>query len=227
MNSENDQIFPVVAADVKKVCLVDQSKMDSLIACLQKSRDFLGLTQLEKLICRLVSDSETVVSIRRLIYWLHDWINEADIGLDIVKSDIWKNAEQDGVDENQFKQLLEKLSGPFDGISRQVKAIRVLGAAGSRLTDFSFICDLRPVYDHPERSEVEGLIPLTTLSLETQDASGQIQRVEAILSASDLHELMKEAKVAQGKLKQLEALAVKTELPIPDLLTRLENSEDQ
>lgn len=217
MNSEERHFLSAVAADVRIVCAVDDSQIDTICARLGEATGYLGSSRLKKVIGDQVSDQEAADAVFRLVLGLHEWVHESDVDIDELSSAIWEHKDDGEIDEEQFRQRVRQLSGPFQAIARQAKAIRVTASAGSRLTEFRFICDLRPVYKVQDRSEIEGLVPLTTLTMETRNASGATRRVEAILSASDLTELVKEAEMAQKKLDELAALAERTELPIPDL----------
>jgi len=228
MNVEEHNFLSAVAADVAKACDLDDSQIGAICNRLREEKGYLGSARLKNIIREQVSDEKAVDAVYRLVLGLHEAGYVSEIDLEEITSDIWGHKGGEDLDEARFRQTIRQLSGPFQAIARQAKAIRVTAAAGNRLTEFQFICDLRPVYKVQDRSEIEGLVPLTTLTMEMRNASGENHRVEAILSASDLAELVKEADVARKKLDELAALAAKTELPIPDLkMTRRLDAENE
>ena len=122
-------------------------------------------------------------------------------------------------------RLLELLACA-PGLQRQAKAEKLSEATGQRLKRLQMICDLRPIFDS-ERKQIEGVIPLTTLSAICEGVNGFPVGFEAILSEQDVENLCELANRTKQKLAALKRLAGSVELPIPSVeLTELRNKSN-
>ncbi|MFN9414134.1 MAG: hypothetical protein ACK56W_17705 [Pirellula sp.] len=215
---------------------VEKARLDKLVSELSESSGFLSGESLRKLIIKNLPmdvDEDTISALWRLVLGLHEVIHENDVSNEqqseffelVVQS---AKEDADTFPDQLGQELLRRLSGPFLAVRRQAKAIRMVKAAGHQLSEFKFVCDLRPVFTPGSRGDIDGVIPLTTLTMETIDASGKKHRNEVVLSYQELQLLIDEAKVAHGKLDKLIELAQNAKVTVPDLkMTRRPPSESE
>jgi len=85
-----------------------------------------------------------------------------------------------------------------------------------RVEAVDLVCDIRPVFDD-SRTNVEGVIPFTTLKVVATGVDQFPISFEAVLSASDVLALLKKAELAVAKLNALGRLAERTNLPVPSV----------
>lgn len=227
------EFIEAVTEDLEVACAIKSDSIDSLIDELRHNTSFVSGPVLREIVVKhLPSDDasdDAVAAVWRLLLGLHEIINENDLDEDQRKQffeSICDESESDeSFDRQRALELLEKLVGPFEAIQRQAKAVRVAKAAGHQLSEFRFVCDLRPVFSLKDRQKIDGLIPLTTLTMESFDASGQVKRNEVVLSYRELQQLINEATVAQQKLNQMVKVAESAKVIVPDMqLTRRPDS---
>ena len=143
----------------------------------------------------------------------------------------WKDSHEDdpsALVDNDFDDCLKAFAGPFLAIERQANAVRVSKLAGNRANAISFVNDLRPVYRQPERDRIEGMIPLTTMVVDSVNPTGNESHIEVVLSMTDLDKLIKNAQTAQKKIAQLVELARTAGKEVPELgLTKSTAVESQ
>ena len=227
------QFFAAVAKDVAEVSKVDATQFANAIDALQKASGFLGSSKALELISEHVTDSTSADAIRNLVFALHDWVNEQGAQLPKL-GESFKEALQESEDPKvefdgeRFDVCLKALAGPFESIERQANATRVAAMSGKRLEDITFVSDLRPVYRRPDRDEIEGFIPMTTMVVSTKDSSGEESQLELIVSLSKLESIIDEANKAKDKLHQLVEFSSKAGIEIPNLdLTRSKSKTDE
>ena len=225
------EYLSAIAEDVIRVSKIDSAAFETTISELNSSGSFLDGDQATALIATQVSDQEAQSAIHRLIFAVHEWVNEsrvevAELGEELKAA--WKECNGSSeIDEASFDKSLKALAGPFSGVERQANAVRVSNLAGNRASAISFVSDLRPVYRQPERDEVEGMIPLTTMVVDVSNPSGAESHLEVVLSISDLNKLIKEAQSAKNKIGQLIELAKSAGKEVPVLgLTKNLSAED-
>lgn len=115
---------------------------------------------------------------------------------------------------DRLKMLLPVIIREYPGRLRQSKAVQLSEATGLRVESIDLICDLRPILDET-RSQVEGVIPLTTLKIVASGVDRFPISFEAILSAKDVQELLRTAERAISKLNALGEFAAQRDLRIP------------
>ena len=125
---------------------------------------------------------------------------------------------------SQLKDRLPLLIREYPSRLRQLKAARLAEATGLRAESVDLICDLRPVLDE-SRSEIIGVIPITTLKIVASGVDQFPIAFEAILSAKDVQELLKEAESAVKELNVLGEFAAHNHIKIPavDLTETIED----
>lgn len=225
------EYLSAIAEDVIRVSKIDKASFDATIKELKSSKAFLDNAQAVVLIAKHVAAKEPQEAIYKLIFAMHEWVNEAGVEVGSVGEELksaWKACKGSiEFSETKFDKSLEALSGPFPGVERQANAIRVSNLAGNRASSISFVSDLRPVYRQPRRDKVDGMIPLTTMVVDVVNPSGAESHLEFVLSISDLNTLITEAQSARSKIDQLIELAKSAGKEVPLLgLTRTTAVED-
>lgn len=219
------EFIDALTEDLTVATKVDKARIDSLLKDLSEASGFLDGESLRKLIVKSLptgASEETITALWRLVLGLHEVLHENDVSNE-QKSEFFELVVQSAKEDTDTfpsqlgRELLLRLSGPFLAVRRQAKAIRMVKAAGHQLSEFKFVCDLRPVFTPGNRSDIDGVIPLTTLTMETIDASGEKHRNEVVLSYQELQLLIDEAKVAHGKLDKLIELAKNAKVTVPEL----------
>jgi len=218
MNSEEEFGFDEFAEDVKAACQIERSVLDRLVHDLAEESGFLDTERVAEIAQRICGSDKPAHAAWRLVLGLHEWINGTDLTAETLSQVAAHHVETDEEGQQTFLRVITALAGPFDGIERQENAVRVSNSIGNRATSLSFICDLRPVFDLRDRNTIEGLIPLTTLHLETVDSDGNGSITETVMSVEDLQELIREARIALVKLHRLRELAEEAGKPIPSVL---------
>jgi len=117
---------------------------------------------------------------------------------------------------SDLKRLLPLIIRPYPARQRQAKAERLAVATSMRVEAVDLVCDIRPVFDD-SRTNVEGVIPFTTLKVVATGVDQFPISFEAVLSASDVLALLKKAELAVAKLNALGRLAERTNLPVPSV----------
>jgi hypothetical protein len=115
-----------------------------------------------------------------------------------------------------LKRVLPLIIKPYPARQRQAKAERLAAATGLRAETVDLVCDLRPVFDD-SRTNVEGVIPITTLKVVASGADRFPVSFEAILSASDVQALLKKTEAAVNKLNAIGRLAERAQLRVPSV----------
>lgn len=133
---------------------------------------------------------------------------------ELVKENFGDLAERDR--RRLVERLVSVSSIASSGIKLAQKAFRVATILGHELESFELVCDLRPVFDD-ERTEVKGLIPVTTLQLVIEaDDVGSKQTIQARISERDLKSLCKKAERARSKLDAMKAFVRSSGVPLPE-----------
>jgi hypothetical protein len=114
----------------------------------------------------------------------------------------------------RLRQLRNRLASHWSSIERQAKAERLGKATGQALEKIELICDLRPIFNST-RTQVEGLIPITTLRVTVEGPDGLPTALEAILSREDVDRLSEIASHAKAKLEALVNLSSRFDIEIP------------
>lgn len=219
------ELIDALTEDLLLATNVEQARIDAILSELSETAGFLSGPALRNLIKRNLAENvseETIAALWRLVLGLHEVIHENDASKkqrdELFEMVVQTAKDEDGFKEQPGRELLQRLSGPFLAIRRQAKAIRMAKASGHQLSEFKFVCDLRPIFTPDSRDSIDGVIPLTTLTMETVDASGETNRNEVVLSYRELQNLIDEATIAQGKLDKLIELAENAKVTVPDML---------
>lgn len=227
-----EEFFSAVAEDVIRVTKVDATRLTAALNALRTHPGYLSGGKAIELLANHVSEIESQEAIRNLVFALHEWVNESSFPIEELANSFksaWKESHQERqgeLPEATFDECLRKLVGPFPPIERQANAVRVSNLAGNRASSVSFVTDLRPVYRQPQRDQIEGMIPLTTMVVNFSNASGGEGHLEVVLSNMELDRLIKEAQVAKGKMSQLVELAQSANKEVPELTLTRNTAED-
>jgi hypothetical protein len=138
-----------------------------------------------------------------------------------------ENRDPELLTSDQFSQIRERIPliiKEYPARLRQSKAHRLAEATGLRAESIDLVCDFRPVLDE-SRSQIIGVIPFTTLKVVASGVDRFPITFEAILSAKDVQELLKDAELAVKKLNVMGEFAARHDIKIPavDLTETVEN----
>ncbi len=212
--------------DLRKLLELDESVLESAKRTLAGQPSFLTRRQLQESLASGVDDSTAADMICRVIRWV-ERLRRPDGRIDRAFQVLRElpPVEKEGetptevFSEKQLAALqirVESLFACAPGLQRQSKAESLEDATGQRLKRIRLICDLRPIFDS-ERQQIEGVMPLTTLSAVCEGVNGLPVGFEAILSERDVENLCEMATMAKQKLASLRRLAASSNFPIPSV----------
>lgn len=217
--------------DLRKFLEVDESVIESAKRTLARQPSFLTRQQLKESLVSGVDNPTTASLIYKVIRWVERF-RRPDGTIDRafqLLSELQSVEKEDDSPTAVFpKEQLAALQDRIvslvacaPGLQRQSKAESLEDATGQRLKRIRLICDLRPIFDS-KRQQIEGVMPLTTLSAICEGVNGFPVGFEAILSERDVENLCEMATLAKQKLAALRRLALTSNLPIPSVeLTEL------
>ncbi len=211
--------------DAKILLNLDINQINSIREDLRAFSGFLDHGRLSEILHTYVEDETLCGRLARFIVAVDDRLRKTDQNVHHIMSsiknwlDIEENQKKGLLTREQFEELhrrLPLLIEPFPGLSRQAKAERLSEATGFPLEDIQIICDLRPLFDE-ERECVQGMIPFTTLKVVCEGVDGLPLALEAVLSRSQVTELLKKATAAEKKLSRLDAFLTEKGLQVPPI----------
>lgn len=216
--------------DLKGLLGLDELAMRSVKSTLKGLPPFLTREQLKESLERGTNDSTTAALVFRVIRWVERFqrpdgtidrafqlLRKFQVGNKGSSTSSDFSEEDLGALQGRILELLACAPGRL----RQSKAESLAEATGQRLKRIRLICDFRPIFDG-ERQVIEGVMPLTTLSMVCEGVNGLPVGFEAILSEKDVENLCEMATMAKQKLAAMRHLAAATKLPIPSVdLTEL------
>ena len=211
--------------DAKILLDLDINQIKSIREDLRSFSGFLDRGRLAEVLHTYVEDEESCRRLARFVIAIDGRLRATDQNVNHLASSIekWLDEEENKkkglLSWEQFEQLrprLPLLIEPFPGLSRQAKSERLSQATGLPLEAVQIICDLRPVFDEA-RECVEGVIPFTTLKVVCKGVDGLPVALEAVLSRTQVSELLKKATFAEQKLSGLEKLLSEKDLAVPSI----------
>lgn len=119
-------------------------------------------------------------------------------------------------DATKFLDRLRILVKDRPALTRQRKAEQLATSIGHPLEEVQIICDLRPVFD-PNRKDVEGVVPVTTLKIVVTGENGLPMRMEARLTASQVADLADKSAKAKSKLEALRDFVAEKKVDCPKI----------
>jgi len=209
--------------DAKILLDLDINQINAIRDDLRAFPGFLDREKLSDIVHTYVEDERSCGRLARFIMAVDKKLRTTEQNVHHLMSSVQKwldgkeNQKKPLLSREQFEELQQRLPlliQPFSGLSRQAKAERLSEATGLPLEDVQIICDLRPVFDE-ERECVEGMIPFTTLRVVCKGVDGLPVALEAVLSRTQVSELLTKATAAEKKLSRLEELLSKKDLPVP------------
>lgn len=223
--------FPIVAesyakdedflADAKVVLALEDSVCAALGDALTAETSFLDRETLRGVVKRVlgpeVLDAQTVADFIWLLHRAlrHESDETVERSVALLREAIAEHSNK--LTKQQKKQLadrIEKLVAAPSGLARQYKAEQLAEATGTELEDLQVICDVRPVFNE-ERSEIEGAIPISTLTLDVTKPDGSPSRIEVRLTEAQVADLFEKAHYAQTKLSAIKRMLEKNSIALP------------
>lgn len=204
---------------------VGEEGVQHIAASLDKANGYLSDESLESLIASVIGDDEAnVARLTNLLMRGTSLLREGEPPtalLDYLEDPLAgppgrKTNPLTADEKATLSGLLPKVIRRYPALERQAKALRLAEAFPLRAEAVNLICDLRPVFDDT-RTQVEGVIPLTTLKVVASGVDRFPVSFEAVLSARDVLALQKEVENAVAKLNALGKFAERAQLPVPDV----------
>jgi hypothetical protein len=219
--SPDEMVNARFLADAKRALDPSIEQLVAIADELSSFPGFLDQKTLRGIVGSIIQSDEHARSVSRLILNVSRMFRLSGRTLKDLSEqlDAWQRTDENqkvfSVEElAELQRRLSVILKPFDGIERQAKARRLVGATGLKLKAIELICDLRPVFDE-ERTSVEGVFPYTILKVVCDGEDGLPISMEAILSERDVDELAKKAEAATIKLRSLKALLAAKDIRIP------------
>ncbi len=206
-------IPPSFVADAKSLLDFDDAEIDAIAVRLESSPEFLSREALEQLLANATDGSEHGERLARVLLFADARREDQKESPEKLFSKIeaWVEADDKESEPLSPEQVTElrprflRFVKRYPGLRRRANAARVRKATGMPLEDIQLICDARPVYDE-KWTQIEGMIPLTTLKVVCTAASGMPVALEAVLSQKQVDDLAEKAKTAKAKLAVLKGL---------------------
>ena len=185
---------------------------------------YLSQSNRRAILNELISQTEKIPQYESLFKLVGHYIDRPNAADEILTSLRYAKGMDDDDDgrplaitndeRTELKRRLELVLRRYPGLRRQNKAERLSVATGLSVDSVDLICDLRPVFSE-DRTEVQGLIPLTTLKVVASGVDRFPISFEAILSARDVQRLFDIAEKAVAKLNTLGNFAAEAKQTIP------------
>lgn len=191
---------------------------------------FLDRTKLQQLLSEGLQDETRSKGLARFITVFGERLRKMGESTDALTRSLAKwieeNQEQQIIRPDEIPQLQQRLAlllSPLPCLARQAKAERLAEATGNPIESLDIICDVRPVFDD-ERTQIEGMMPLTLLRLVCKGADGLPIALEATLSEQEVRAIADAAQKALKKLDKIHELLERKQIEVPstDLTKRVQ-----
>lgn len=223
----SQEIPGAVVTDAKVLLDLPLDTLERIGDELARYPGFLADGMMDKIVAEVLGDrqEDTASRLARFIRFGEFYLRGKNEGYGalLARLEKWRQSERKQRPEteslsdeewHQIKQRIPVVLKEYPGRLRQQKADRLAEATGLRAESLDLICDLRPVMDE-SRSQITGLIPLTTLRIVASGVDQFPITFEAVLSAKDVQELFRLAESAVKKLNTLGEFAAKAAIAIP------------
>jgi hypothetical protein len=190
-----------------------------LVARLSSSDRFLDRTALRKLFDEALGKGKGTHDLAAVIHKIAGLLHDADKPAGEAMDDLAEAIQEKavGLETQERVILIERLrllaAEPI-GLAKQYKARALVGAIGSELDEFKFICDIRPIFDE-RREKIEGAIPITILRLAYTLPDQGDAVVELRITEKQLKEFKVQVETAQRKLDIIKDSLRDQGVPIP------------
>ena len=222
-------LSPTAVRDATILLQLELSEIQAIRNDLESTTGFIDRTKLHEVMHSRLPNEEQAKGLVRFIMFFKERTPQArDLRTVEESTDQWlKNIEawindtpeQDVIEKEQLPDLVERLNiilAPLPGFKRQAKAEKLTTVTGQPLEGFELICDIRPVFDE-DQSEIEGMIPYTTLRIVSEDAAGLPVAFEVILTEQNVHQLFDATSKAKKKLCQIHDRLTQSDFEIPKI----------
>lgn len=206
-------------SDAGTILRLPEETYEELARALSAFNGFLDRKALSEITSQTVPSGNQPETVSGVIWRLNRYVRESDEtlteSLQILKTAIQKHGTDfESEQRSQLGDRLATLIAEPLGFVRQHKADRLVEATGRELTDLQIICDLRPVFNE-ERTEIEGAIPVSTLTLDLVELDGNTTRLEVRLSKRQIADLCRKAESAKGKSALIEKMLADKGIVLP------------
>lgn len=204
--------------DARAILAMDETTVEALGDALAADESFLDRSNLERVLHRFLPAEDTAKDVSRTISRMADMLRDADEPLGsavrLLKEAICEHSTKlEQEDRRKLGDRIEKLSVLPQGLTRQHKAEQLAEATGRELEQLQILCDLRPVLTEDRRT-VEGAIPITTLTLQVDDA-GTSSTLEIRMTERQVIELCEKAEFARTKLETIKRMLEEKSIVMP------------
>ena len=194
---------PGMVRDLRAVAAVETSAVGGFAQALRQETGVLTKQRVENL-TRQFFDDATAESVVRTILILRPESKEELLAL-VDRARQVSDERRQLLPDAEFaalKRNLDALGQDYPSLALMRKAQRLLRDTGNEIVDSIFICDLRPVFDEPQK-RVEGFVALANLRVQYIRQNGDRDVFEIVLTEDEVLTLIQQAKKALKKMKVL------------------------
>ena len=195
---------PKMIEDLRHIADLDTTVVEGLSKAVAATPGVLTRDRLHELIKEAITDEKAAGSVARTLRNMPPEIKEEILGI----VDRWRHSNKKRLELlsdsifDALKRNIDLLVQDYPAVSLMRKAERLLRDTGNEFEEALFICDLRPIFDKPQK-RVEGFVALTTFRLRYLRQSGDSDFFELTLTEDELSTLVEHAQRALNKLRVL------------------------
>lgn len=215
--------------DAETVLHIEDERFEKLVRALVEFNGFLDRGTLSGIVSQTLPPDGHPDTVSGVVWRLNRYVRESDEtlaeSLQLLKTAIEEHGE--GLETEQRSKLgerLAKLIAEPPGFASQHKAEKLVEATGRELTALQIICDLRLVFNE-ERTEIQGALPVSTLTLDFFEADGRKSRLEVRLSERQIADLCAKAESGRSKVALIKKLLKEKEIVLPMTPATLDNGD--
>lgn len=193
-----------MTADLLTVASIPMETIRQLSQSLEQQTGFMTDDSLAGLVAQVVEEESQGTAVFNTLQNLS--AGSVEQVLEAVQQ--WREADegnQQRFPEESFRtlqQTLPILIRDYPALRRMKKAARLRNVLGNEMQGVLFVCDARPVYNNA-RTEIEGLISLTTMKVVYERQNMETEEIEITLTGEQLEELVAKATQAKDKMAVL------------------------
>lgn len=215
--------------NAEAVLHIDDKHFGELVRALREFDGFLDRAALSGIVSQTLPADGRPDSVTSVVWRLNRYVRESDEtfeeSLRLLKAAVTEHVE--GLEPEQLDKLGERLAlliAEPTGFARQHKAEQLVEATGREVAAIQVICDVRPVFNE-ERTEIQGALPISTLTLDLIERDGRTSRVEVHLSERQIVDLCAKAESARGKVALIKKMLAEKEIVLPRTLATLDDGD--
>lgn len=216
-------------ADAETVLHIDDEHFEELVVALREFDGFLDRRALSGIASQTLPPDGQPDTVSGILWRLNRYVRESDEtfkeSLRLLKAAVTEHVE--GLEPEQLEKLGERLTlliAEPSGFARQHKAEQLVEATGREVTALQVICDVRPVFNE-DRTEIQGALPVSTLTLDLLEPDGRTSRIEAHLSEQQIVDLCAKAESARRKVALIKRMLTEKGIVLPRTPATLDDGD--